>query len=151
MKARKLIIFAIMMVFSLPLVNILVYRPILLSMDNQLIKEAGKLNEGMTEMEVDKIISQPFWREIIDIEEAKGRGLPFQIIDKLQNSSSNSKIIFCLYYIPVMFEPPWPFFPKPTKTVIVIFYDPIGKLCYLSIENNRSSETRGGICILPGI
>jgi len=134
MAKRKIILILILALATLHLLNYLVYRPILLSMDDQLLKRAEKLRVGMTEQEVEKMMGKPREKKLRSINEAKE--LPAEVIERIQ--VNHSVILQYVYYIPVLFEPQMILTPKPTRTAVRVYFvylDGNKSVCYVRVEN----------------
>ncbi|MGC8893198.1 MAG: hypothetical protein ACP5P6_11455 [Candidatus Saccharicenans sp.] len=126
---KKIIIALAILVLGTIIINYLVYRPILICLDKRLSERAELLKEGMSEQEVIKIMGKPKECEELSVNEVEKRGIPKEVVGKLQYGSS--QILCYEYYVPIILQAPHDLRPRPTRTVIYIYFDGNKKVRYV--------------------
>jgi hypothetical protein len=129
---------AFALVISVVLFMAIIYRPVLLRLDNRLVKKAERVRIGMTDQEVIELMGKPNCQQVIGLDRATAYGLPEKVIEGLR--TSNSKVLMREYWIPMYLQFPLFMHAMPAKSIISIFIDGTGKVCYVV-----RSESIGGI------
>ncbi len=131
MSARRIIILMLVLFAAMPIIILLVYRPIIFWKDRCLAEKAEKIQVGMTVREVEELLGKPKEETIFSIEDAIRQGLSRGEAVKLQNEGVS--ILMHEFWTPMAFTRPAFFALEPARRIIKIYYNKDGKVIYRSI------------------